>query len=158
MIAASDPSGAVFGVWQAGEHIGAGIVNEPGGLTWEDLRSTDPAAAKTFYASVFGYEFDPLPTAGDDYDMFKLPGSDPVGGMGGMMGLDGMPSHWVVYFGVADTDAAVARAEAKGGRAVVAPFDTEFGRMAALSDPGGTVFFLAQAPDSGWAQTDTASG
>jgi uncharacterized protein len=33
MFIAADPSGAAFGVWQAGTHIGAGIVNEPGGLT-----------------------------------------------------------------------------------------------------------------------------
>jgi predicted enzyme related to lactoylglutathione lyase len=35
MAIATDPTGAVFGVWQAGMHI-AGLVNEPCGLTWED--------------------------------------------------------------------------------------------------------------------------
>jgi predicted enzyme related to lactoylglutathione lyase len=34
------------------------------------------------------------------------------GGMGGMMGVpEGTPSHWLVYFAVADTDAALAAAE-----------------------------------------------
>ena len=42
----ADPSGAVFGLWQAGTMIGASLVNEPGGLVWEDLRSTDPDAAR----------------------------------------------------------------------------------------------------------------
>lgn len=45
MCMAIDPAGAVFGVWQAREMIGAEIVNEPGGITWEDLRSTDPWGA-----------------------------------------------------------------------------------------------------------------
>lgn len=51
----ADPSGAILGLWQAGTMIGAGLVNEPGGLVWEDLRSTDPAAAQIFYRGVFGY-------------------------------------------------------------------------------------------------------
>src|SRR5688572_26461211 len=32
-----DPGGAVFGVWQAGEHRGADKVNAPGALVWNDL-------------------------------------------------------------------------------------------------------------------------
>lgn len=112
MLIASDPAGGVFGVWTAGEHIGAGLVNEPGGLTWEDLRSTDPDAARTFYGGVFGYEFNALEAAGPDYTTFHLPGDPaPLGGMGGMFGApDGTPSHWLAYFNVADADAAAAAA------------------------------------------------
>jgi predicted enzyme related to lactoylglutathione lyase len=150
MCIAADPSGAAFGVWQAGEHIGAGLVNEPGGLTWEDLRSTDPAAAQAFYTAVFGYRLDPLEMAGPDYRLFALPGEQfPLGGMGGMMGAaEGTPSHWLVYFAVADADAAVGAAEAHGGTALAAPFDSPFGRMAALADPAGAVFWIAQTGDS----------
>ena len=54
MLIAADPTGAVFGVWQAGTHIGAGLVNRPGGLVWEDLRSPEPERARAFYRSVFG--------------------------------------------------------------------------------------------------------
>ena len=56
-----DPAGAAFGVWQAKQHIGASIVNEPGALTWDDLRSTGPDAARAFYAEVFGFRSDALP-------------------------------------------------------------------------------------------------
>ncbi len=36
-------------------------------------------------------------------------GGNPLGGLGGMMGEpEGTPSHWMVYFGSADVDAAVA--------------------------------------------------
>ena len=42
MCIALDPSGAAFGVSQAGSHIGASLVDEPGGLAWEDLRSDRP--------------------------------------------------------------------------------------------------------------------
>jgi predicted enzyme related to lactoylglutathione lyase len=77
MAIAQDPTGAVFGLWQAGDMVGAGLVNEPGALTWEDLRSTDPAAAQEFYRGVFGYTLTPLEMAGPDYGMFSLPGERP---------------------------------------------------------------------------------
>ena len=149
MAIAQDPTGAVFGVWQAGTMIGAGLVNEPGALVWEDLRSTDPGTAQAFYRSVFGYDVSPLEMAGPDYVTFSLPGGDaPLGGMGGMMGgPEGVPSHWLSYFAVADADAAAAAAGAAGGRVVVPPFDTEFGRMGGLMDPDGAVFWIAQPPE-----------
>ena len=144
MAVLADPSGAVFGLWQAGTMIGASLVNEPGGLVWEDLRSTDPAAARSFYGALFGYQYEVLEMAGPDYATFQLP-SEPhvLGGMGGLMGLpDGTPSHWLVYFQVADTDAATAAAEQAGGTVVTPPMDTPFGRMACLADPDGATFMV----------------
>ena len=34
---AGDPTGGVFGVWQAGAHKGAQLVNEPGTWNWSEL-------------------------------------------------------------------------------------------------------------------------
>lgn len=144
MVVATDPLGARFAVWGAGEQIGVRVHNEPGGLAWEDLRSTDPDAARAFYADVFGWAYQPLPMAGPDYATIHLGDGPPVGGLGGMMGMDGFPSHWIVYFAVADTDAAVAAAEAGGGFVLSPGFDTEFGRMAALTDPYGAAFWVVQ--------------
>jgi hypothetical protein len=156
MFLAADPSGAVFGVWQAGTHIGAGLVNEPGGLTWEDLRSTQPAAAQEFYRSVFGYRFDPLPMAGPDYGVFSLPTEQaPLGGMGPMMGSpEGTPSHWLVYFAVDSTDAAVTAAAGAGGSVVRPASDSPFGRLAVLADPDGAAFCVIET--AGSAQPDRA--
>jgi uncharacterized protein len=144
MFLATDPTGAAFGVWQAGEHLGAGIVNQPGGLTWEDLRSSDPSAARTFYRAVFGYHTAPLAAAGPDYHTFSLDDDAPLGGMGGKMGQDGGESHWLVYFAVADADAAVAAAVAAGGSVTIPAFDTPYGRMAGLTDPAGGSFWISQ--------------
>ena len=140
----ADPSGAPFGVWQAGTMIGAAVVNEPGGLVWEDLRSTDPEAARSFYGALFGYDYELLEMAGPDYATFRLPTEPHVlGGMGGLMGLpDGTRSHWLVYFQVADADAAVAAAEGAGGTVVDPAADTPFGRMACLADPDGATFMV----------------
>lgn len=144
MAIVADPAGAVFGLWQAGTMIGASLVNEPGGLVWEDLRSTDPEAARSFYGALFGYEYELLEMAGPDYATFRLPAEPHVlGGMGGLMGLpDGTPSHWLVTFQVADADAAVAAAEAAGGTVVEPATDTPFGRMACLADPDGATFMV----------------
>lgn len=146
MCIAADPAGAAFGVWQAGTHIGAGVVNEPGGLVWEDLRSTDAPRAHAFYRAVFGYRIDPLEAAGPDYGLFSLPGEEaPLGGMGPMMGSpEGTPSQWLVYFGVGSTDAAVAAAQEHGGTLVAPAFDSPFGRLAVLADPAGASFSVIE--------------
>ncbi|MCW2606276.1 MAG: Glyoxalase/bleomycin resistance protein/dioxygenase [Frankiales bacterium] len=141
-----DPSGAVFGLWQAGTFLGNQLVGEPGGLAWEDLRSTDPAAATAFYAGLLGVDVTPLAMAGPDYGTFAAPGDPvPYGGMGGMMDCpDGTPSHWLVYFAVASADDAVAAAERAGGRVTSPVKDTAFGRIAGLVDPDGAEFVVHQ--------------
>ena len=56
MAFAADPSGAFFGLWQAGEHPGSERVNEPGAFSWAELQTRDLDAALPFYRLVFGYE------------------------------------------------------------------------------------------------------
>ena len=54
----ADPVGAAFSVWQAGEHPGAALVNEPGTFSWSELITTDVPASKAFYGAVFGWGAD----------------------------------------------------------------------------------------------------
>jgi predicted enzyme related to lactoylglutathione lyase len=150
MLVAGDPTGAAFGVWEAREHIGANVVNEPGALTWEDLRTSDPAAARAFYSAVFGYRLEPLVDAGPDYALFHL-GDDPapLGGMGGMFGAPaGTPPHWIAYFAVDDAVSATETAEINGGIVLAPPFATPYGVMAGLTDPAGAVFWISQVDRS----------
>ncbi len=153
MAIATDPTGAPFGLWQGGQHIGAGVVNEPGGLTWEDLHTTDPDAARTFFAGLFDFRFEEIPDAGDYRIMFRPGEEAPLGGIGGL-DSGGGPPQWFVYFGVADTPAAAAAAEQGGGSVVAPPYETPYGHMAALADPGGAVFLVVQ--DDGTSQPDRA--
>ena len=55
----ADPTGAAFSAWQAGEHIGARVCNEPDTFSWNELVSRDVEAAKPFYSSVFGWTTNP---------------------------------------------------------------------------------------------------
>jgi predicted enzyme related to lactoylglutathione lyase len=145
MFIAADPSGARFGVWQAGTHIGAAVVNEPGAITWEDLRSPEPDAARSFYCQIFGHHTEPLADGGPDYHLFALPGEDiPLGGMG-RTETDQDSAHWLVYFAVADAEVAIAAAERVGGRVISRDFDSLYGRMAELADPDGAVFYVLES-------------
>jgi uncharacterized protein len=133
-----DPSGAAVALWQAGQHIGAALVNEPGTITWNELITTDPAAV-TFYTDVLGLTTSTMDMGdGRPYTLFEA-GGQPVGGSMAPP-MPGIPNHWHVYFAVADPDATAARAAELGGTVQVQPFDTPVGRIAVLVDPQGAVF------------------
>lgn len=151
MAICADPAGAVFGVWQALGMIGAGVHSEPGGIAWEDARLTDVEAGRAFYSAVFGWRYEPIPGIDlADYGTFG-PDQRPYGGLGGMMGApEGTPSHWLIYFGTADADAAIAKAQELGGQVLRPAEDTPFGRMAVVTDPFGAPFAVHQAlPEQG---------
>ena len=139
-----DPSGAPVALWQANQHIGATLVNEPGAVTWNELISTDPDAA-AFYRTVAGLTTSTMDMGTGEYTLFEAAGQM-VGGTTPPQ-MPGIPNHWHVYFGVADADATAAKATELGGSVLVPPFDTPVGRLAVLGDPQGAVFsIIQQAP------------
>jgi predicted enzyme related to lactoylglutathione lyase len=149
MAVLADPTGAPFSLWQAGRHHGAGIVNEPGTLSWNELITRDPDGAQRFYGEVFGWRTSSMDYAGTQYTVWHLAGEgepEPRTGIGGMMPMVGeqwpadLPSHWMVYFAVEDADSSASRSEELGGRVAVPPFDTPVGRTGVLNDPAGAPF------------------
>jgi predicted enzyme related to lactoylglutathione lyase len=141
----ADPAGGIYGVWQAGEHTGVHVYNEPGSLVWNELMTRDYEAARAFYAAVFGYSYEDM---GDGenftYSTVTRPDGHVVAGIGALdhnMPPE-VPSRWVTYFGVADTDAAAARAQELGAALEMAPFDSQFGRIAVVRAPQGETFSL----------------
>lgn len=138
MLYAFDPTGAAFGAWQAGEHTGAQLVNEPGALVWNELHTPDRARANEFYAAVFGYSYEQIGEGeGFDYTLMKV-GDRVVGGQ--FQAPPDVHPHWRVYFEVADADATAARARELGGSVLDEPRDSPYGRIAELADPGGARF------------------
>jgi predicted enzyme related to lactoylglutathione lyase len=142
-----DPAGAGVALWQANQHIGATLVNEPGAVTWNELITDNPDSV-TFYQHVLGMTTSKTDMGGGEYTMFEV-GGQPVGGSMAQP-MPGIPNHWHVYFAVADADATAAKAtELGGGMVVPEPFDTPVGRIAVLSDPQGAAFSVIQlAPES----------
>jgi len=143
----TDPTGAVCGIWQPGTFAGAELVNEPGTVGWNELSTRDTAAAKQFYAAVFGWGYDDEQSdRTGTYTMWKV-GDAMVGGMLDMNAL-GMPAeippHWLVYFGVEDADAAVETVKSGGGSVMNGPIDIPVGRFAVVSDQFGAAFAVLQ--------------
>lgn len=148
MAACTDPAGAEFAVWQPRE-AGGGLeaVTEPGTLCWTELYTTDSAAARSFYAEVFGWEFEDTPMEGLTYTVVRPAGGAADSHQGGIMELSpewlaaGMRSHWHPYFEVADADVAVAAVTGHGGTVSMGPEDVPgVGRLASLTDPFGAPF------------------
>lgn len=146
MAVAADPTGAVFGLWEPGSFDGAGIVNEHGALTWNELSTGDTGAAAAFYSAVL-----PIGTAAStmegasDYTEFQVGGR----AVAGMMDLGklppGTPPNWLPYFHVDDVD-GIQAAATRAGAGVLAPaFDMVAGRMAVLADPQGAPFAVITA-------------
>jgi predicted enzyme related to lactoylglutathione lyase len=141
----TDPAGAVFGVWQAGEMKGADKVNEPVSCCWNELHTGDREAAKAFYGAVFGWRAQDEEMGESTYTVFHV-GERPIGGAGG----EAEQPYWLVWFSVADADAAVAKAQELGGTAQWGPEDVPtVGRLAILRDPQGAVFGVLQGEQPG---------
>jgi uncharacterized protein len=145
----ADPAGAVFGIWEAGTHKGVQLANVPGALAWNENMSAAFEENQKFYAEVFGYSYDDMSAEGFQYATFATTG-DAAGGIGALPSgsMAGTPAVWTVYFGVADTDATVAKAKELGGSVVDEPQDTPFGRLARLTDDQGAVFCVISVPAS----------
>jgi predicted enzyme related to lactoylglutathione lyase len=137
----ADPEGAVIGLWQPKTFKGAELANETGTFVWNELNTRNVSAAKAFYAEVFGWEPNDLDMGGMSYTEWKL-GDKTVAGMMTMPDMvpAEVPAHWLVYFGVDDTDASVAKAAELGATTLIPPTDIPPGRFAVLSDPDGAVF------------------
>jgi predicted enzyme related to lactoylglutathione lyase len=159
----ADPEGAVFCLWQPGQHRGAAVVNEPGSLNFNNLDTGDLEGARAFYGEVFGWDVIDiggsgawaLPAYGDFLER-RTPGTRArMREMGApdrfeevvatvMEITDDTPAHWGVTFAVADADATAARATELGGRALAGPLDAPWVRMAVIADPAGATFTASQ--------------
>ena len=150
MAVLQDPTGAVFAIWQPGTSIGAELVNDEGAMSLNQLNTSDPEAAQSFYSTLFGWRFDELPeaaaesadVAGQQY--WGIFNGDRLNG--GMMPLlqagPGAPPAWLVYFTSADLDRSVARIDELGGQVVLQPMRIQSGRIAVAQDPQGATFAL----------------
>ncbi|GAA1241046.1 VOC family protein [Kitasatospora nipponensis] len=141
MLVASDPAGAVFGVWQPVDFFGAQIVNEPGAVIWNELNTSDVKGAVTFYGAALGIRIAPMEEM-PEYQGLNV-GDRVVGGAQGLDNLpEGTPPHWATYFAVDDVDSTVDAAVRAGASVLAPPMDTPVGRMSGLADPQGAPFWV----------------
>lgn len=152
------PSGAALGLWEPGTFDGFDTEPRPGTPAWFESLTKDFDADAAFYAAVLGWENAPMAdeagSEGDETpDNFgryatNWAGEQATAGLceaNAWLPAD-VPSFWRVYFGVEDTDAAVAKIEELGGRLIDGPIDSPFGRVATVADSLGGSFQIIQPP------------
>ncbi|MCF7222290.1 VOC family protein [Marilutibacter chinensis] len=149
MAVLSDPEGAVFSLHQPRSHGGVDAIRQPNAIAWVELATRDLPRAEAFYRDVLGWSLQDHTAA--PVGSYRIFCSDD-GQVGGLLKMDEdwaeMPSHWSIYVQVEDVDEAVARAEALGGRCVVAAFDIPgVGRIARINDPAGAGFYVIRLGD-----------
>ena len=141
MAGIQDPQGAHFNVWEPHSNIGAGLVNAPGALSWNELATPDIDASTRFYRDLFDWTIEPVEGMGMPYSTIKTAAGSSNGGIRPAM-PPGAPPFWLVYFGTDDVDAALAKSAELGGNTLVETMDIGVGKLAVSQDPQGAVFAL----------------
>jgi predicted enzyme related to lactoylglutathione lyase len=110
-----------------------------GELCWADVQTPDVAAAKSFYAAVFGWRYEDLPTpdgrsygqAFVDGDLVAVVAPQPPQ-------QQGTPAQWNVYFAADDAKAVAEESPHAGGTVVFGPEEVgDTGVMVFVEPPGG---------------------
>ena len=140
----SSADGAVIGLWQPGTFPGLTVVSEAGTPSWFELLTRDYDTAVSFYRDVFRWETHTLADGPEMRYTTLAHGEEWLAGIMDATSFlpEGVPPHWSVYFGVQDTDAALARAVELGGAIVEPAEDTPYGRLATATDASGARFKL----------------
>jgi predicted enzyme related to lactoylglutathione lyase len=100
-------------------------------IVFFDIAGPDMARLKTFYADNFGWDID----AGGAIATPRLPGT-----------LRQDPPEKIIYLGVADLDAAIAKVKASGGTIETPKLPTPTGETFVLfRDPAGNRMGMVQA-------------
>ncbi len=147
MAMVSDPQGAPFYVMKGASdetsHSFASETPKVGHCAWNELSTTDTAAAVDFYGAQFGWKQE------GDMDMgpmgkylFLHHGPGMIGAI--MPKMPEMPvSAWTYYFRVADIDVAVEAINALGGKVLQDPTEIPGGEYSLIAlDPQGASFGL----------------
>ena len=116
-----------------------------GHFSWNELATTDPAAATEFYTELFGWTTQDFPNPEFNYTVVRQKGEEM--GQGGIMPIPpnakGMPPAWISYVTVDDVDASAKLAEKLGGKIVVPPTDIpNVGRFSVIQDPQGAAISI----------------
>jgi predicted enzyme related to lactoylglutathione lyase len=144
----ADPQGAALSIFKPTGEMSLHDVSKEGEFCWNELVTSDAAAASTFYSELFGWriveEMDMGPMG--TYRVFGV-GDKRLGGIMTTAKDARTPPAWLFYTETSDLDAALRRATTKGAKVLNGPMEVPGGgRVAQLQDPQGAAFALHQAP------------
>ncbi len=145
----ADPQGAPFYVMKpippAGQEKQASDVFSPDQqqrVSWNELSTSDPAAARTFYTGQFGWDDTEFMDMGElgEYRFLAQDGTR-IGALCGVM--PGQQPKWRYYIRVPSIAKAKETAEAKGGTIHMGPHQVPTGDYIIIgTDPQGAAFAL----------------
>jgi predicted enzyme related to lactoylglutathione lyase len=151
----ADPMGATISVFKPEppadptQQMAPHDVTKPGEFCWAELMTSDHEKAFAFYSTLFGwqkisdFEMGPMGT----YRIYGLGGKQFGGMFTKSKEMASTPNAFLYYIQVANLDAAVDRAKAKGGKLLNGPMEVPGGaRIAQLMDPQGAAFALHEEP------------
>ena len=102
-----DPSGAFISGWQATQ-MGGFQTHGANTFSWAELNARGLDKALPFYGQVFGWTAQSMGDDNQPYTEFHIGGERVAGAMEmNPMVPAGVPSYWLVYFGVDDVDRAL---------------------------------------------------
>jgi predicted enzyme related to lactoylglutathione lyase len=140
----ADPQGAPINVFKPNNPMTLHDETKPGEFAWRELLTTDHETAFVFYSKLFGWKKvrDHDMGAMGKYLIFGNGGSD-LGGMFTKSKDMPMPPMWRYYVQVANLDATLEQAKAKGAKVMNGPMEVPGGaRIVQLTDPQGAAFAL----------------
>jgi uncharacterized protein len=131
----------------------------PGTFCWVDLATNAPKAAKSFYAEVFGWTTEDIPTDYEvPYSILKRDGKR-AAALYEMAPEQGAFPYWASYVRVLDAAETTERALELGGRLVMPAVEVmQLGRMAFVQDPTGAVLGLWEPGTLFGAELDNTYG
>jgi predicted enzyme related to lactoylglutathione lyase len=150
----ADPQGIPFYVMRGASSESSTAYQRRGlqHVSWNELMTTDDAAALAFYEKVLNItKVGSMPMGEMGEYSFIANGDsagEPIGAM--MRAQPGTPAGWGFYFRVPEINAAKARVEAGGGAVHSGPMEVPGGEWVLnATDPEGTAFGLvAPAPEA----------
>jgi hypothetical protein len=142
-----DPQGAILGLAKIakGDPPDVDLVPE-GSFLWMEYVAQDAPGAIAFYKDALGYIVERIDGgAAVEYYALKV-GDKPRAGLYATPWKE-VRSNWLPYVRVADAAAAAKKAEALGGRVLLAPKpEVRNGTLAIVTDPSGAALALQKWP------------
>ena len=146
----SDPQGAILGVIRSSSGDPEDFRAEHGEFVWYQLFTHDVDPAAEFYQALFGYDIVRRAQSPDVVDYVLQSGDYARAGIGELKKRPDAHPTWLGYIRVEDVSSTVERAQALGGKVLLAPSPANLdGDLAIVADPTGTPIGLLR-----WDYTD----